>query len=72
MQVIKDLSASSQQSSKVPAVNLLNLALQQPAALQQLKLLQQVALPLCLALRSWTALHPRDIQQAEPCHKTRQ
>lgn len=52
MQIIANLSASSQQSAKVPAVNLLNLALQQPAALQQLKLLQQVALPLCLPLRA--------------------
>ena len=55
MQTIADLSASSQQSAKVPAVNLLNLALQQPAASQQLKLLQQVALPLCLPSTAWIA-----------------
>ena len=68
MQVIADLSASSQQSAKVPAVNLLNLALQQPAASQQLKLLQQVALPLCLASRAWTPQN-HDLWEAEPRHK---
>jgi hypothetical protein len=44
VQVFADLSASSQQCAKIPAVNLLNLVLQQAAASQQLNLLRQVAL----------------------------
>lgn len=46
VQIAADVSASAQSSAKVPAVNLLNLVLQQPGASSSIQALQQVhALP---------------------------